>query len=58
MFEIFGREIGFSWIVFLIWFLKDRGNFGNVDGFDVKFCICFVINIYNFSIIKFDIKLN
>lgn len=58
MLEIPGRETGLSWTAFSTWSPKDRGNFGNADGFDVKLCTCSVTNTHNFSIIKSDTKLN
>lgn len=48
MLEIPGREIGLSWTAFSIWSPRDCGNFGNVDGCDVKFCTCSVTNNIQF----------
>lgn len=48
MLEIPGREAGLSWTAFSIWSPRDRGNFGNVDGFDVKFCTSSVTNNIQF----------
>ena len=48
MLEIPRRETGLSWTAFSIWSPGDCGNFGNVDGCDVKFCTCSVTNNIQF----------
>lgn len=56
--EIPGKETGFSWDAFSIWSPRRCEYSGNADGFDVKLCTCSVTNIYAFSIINSNTKLN